>query len=94
MATVEGYTTLSIPVSEVWRTFLDVGQWHTWNRCFFRAWVRGGRLREGATLIWFFNPIKPYYLYKMFATAKIVEFVPEQKVTMGSERPSGFPCQA
>ena len=53
-----------MPVERLWDTFLDVERWPLWNPCIWRARVRDGELREGATLVWTFNPIKPRYLYK------------------------------
>ena len=55
--------------------------------------VRGGELREGATLVWAFNPIRARYLYKMPATAEIVEFVRADRVTWEVKR-TGLPRAA
>ena len=44
-------------------------------------WVRNRDLVLGKQLIWIFQPIKWWYLYKMFAIAKIVEVEKEKKVT-------------
>jgi polyketide cyclase/dehydrase/lipid transport protein len=71
-----------MPVAELWETFLDVERWPRWNPCIWRARVRGdGELREGAMLAWVFNPIKPWYPYKMPARAEIVEFQRHDRVT-------------
>jgi hypothetical protein len=78
---IEGSVELDMPVARLWETFLDVPGWARWNPCIWRARVRGGELREGASLAWAFNPIKPRYLYKMPATAEIVEVVPHDRVT-------------
>jgi hypothetical protein len=78
---VEGYVESDIPVAEVWQKFLQVEQWSGWNKCIFWARVWGGELKQGAWLIWLFNPIKPKYLYKLPSIAKIVEFEPERKIT-------------
>jgi glyoxylase-like metal-dependent hydrolase (beta-lactamase superfamily II) len=43
--------------------------------------VRNRDLRLGDKLVWAFEPIRPRYLYKMFATANIVELEPGRKVT-------------
>jgi hypothetical protein len=78
---VEGSVDLDMPVEQLWDTFADVEGWRRWNPCIWRSRVRGGELREGATLVWAFNPIRRAYLYKMPATAKIVELVPCDRVT-------------
>jgi hypothetical protein len=70
-----------MPVGRLWETFLDVERWPEWNPCIWRSRVRDGELRKGATLAWTFNPIQPRYLYKMPATAEIVEFEPFDRVT-------------
>ena len=61
--------------------FLDVPGWPSWNPCIWRSRVRGGVLREGTTLIWAFNPIERRYLYKLPATAEIVELVECDRIT-------------
>ena len=45
--------------------------------------------REGATLVWTFNPIKPRYPYKLPARAEIVEFERNDRVTWEVRAP-GF----
>jgi uncharacterized membrane protein len=78
---VAGSVDLDIPVERLWETFLDVERWPSWNPCIWRARVRGGELSRGATLAWVFNPIKPWYPYKMPARAEIVELEPHDRVT-------------
>jgi uncharacterized membrane protein len=78
---IEGSVELDMPAEELWETFLDVPHWPRWNPCIWRSRVRGGELRKGATLAWVFNPIKPWYPYKMPARAEIVEFQPHDRVT-------------
>lgn len=87
---VEGYVELDMPVAEAWRVFTNVAGWPSWNKCFWRAGVVGGRLRVGATLIWVFNPIRPRYLYKMPSIARIVEYEPQRKVTWEVTALPGF----
>jgi hypothetical protein len=86
---IEGSTEVDLPVQRMWAAFCDVETWPRWNPCIWRARVVDGELREGATLAWAFNPIRPAYLYKMPARAKIVEFVPLEKVTWEARAP-GF----
>jgi polyketide cyclase/dehydrase/lipid transport protein len=78
---IEGSVELDVPIEVLWEAFLDVQRWPQWNPCIWRARVRGGELREGATLAWVFNPIKPWYPYKMPARAKIVELRRHDRVT-------------
>jgi hypothetical protein len=78
---IEGSVELEMPVERLWEAFLDVERWPEWNPCIRRARVRDGELREGATLVWTFNAIKPGYLYKMPARAQIVEFERHDRVT-------------
>ena len=80
---------MELPVERLWETFLDVRGWPRWNPCVWRARVRGGELREGATLIWAFNPIRPSYLYKLPAIAEIVELEPHDRITWEVKMP-GF----
>jgi hypothetical protein len=51
--------------------------------------VRGGELRTGATLVLAFNPIRPWYPYKLPATAEIVELERHDRVTWEGRAP-GF----
>jgi len=78
---IAGSVELAMPVEALWQAFLDVPRWRDWNPCIWRSRVRGGELREGATLVWVFNPIRRAYPYKMPATAAIVEFEPCDRVT-------------
>jgi len=78
---IEGSVELEMPVEELWETFLDVERWPRWNPCIWRSRVRGGELCEGATLAWVFNPIKPWYPYKLPARAEIVELQRHDRVT-------------
>lgn len=87
---VEGYVVVDVPLDRLWETFCDVRNWPTWNRCFWAARVRGGRLERGATLVWAFNPIRPWYLYKMPASARIVECEPAKRVTWEVTALPGF----
>jgi hypothetical protein len=78
---VQGSVEVAMAVDRLWEVFLDVPDWSRWNPCIWRSRVRGDELREGATLVWAFNPIKRHYLYKLPATAEIVEVVPAERVT-------------
>ncbi|HKY27216.1 MAG TPA: MBL fold metallo-hydrolase, partial [Pyrinomonadaceae bacterium] len=59
-----------------------------WNKCFF--WARNRNLVLADKLIWAFEPIRWWYLYKMFAIANIVEYKNEGKVTWEVTALPGF----
>jgi hypothetical protein len=86
---IEGTTQVSLTVERIWDAFADVHAWRNWNPCIAWARVSGGELKEGATLYWAFKPIRPHYLYRMPAVAKIVECDPQRKVTWEVSAP-GF----
>ena len=86
---IAGSTELELPVERLWDVFLDVPGWPSWNPCIWRARVRGGELKEGATLAWVFNAIRPWYPYKLPALAEIVEFERSDRVTWEVNAP-GF----
>ena len=79
MAPVQGTVDINIPTDVLWQAFRHGDWWPRWNRCFF--WVQNTDLILGKQLIWAFDPIKWWFLYKMPAAAKIVEVVPGSKVT-------------
>lgn len=79
MSPIQGTVDVDVPAAVLWETFARPDLWPRWNRCFF--WVSNRDLVLGEKLVWVFEPIRPWYLYKMFATAKIVELVPGRKVT-------------
>jgi hypothetical protein len=79
MTPVEGSVEVGIPVATLWECFTAAHLWPRWNKCFF--WARNRDLVLGAQLIWCFQPIKWWYLYKMPAMAKIVEVEAQRKVT-------------
>jgi pimeloyl-ACP methyl ester carboxylesterase len=78
---VEGRTEVALPVERLWDGFADAESWPAWNPCFARVWVRGGRLHEGSRFVWLFNPIRPWYLYRLPAVARITEWRPRERVT-------------
>jgi pimeloyl-ACP methyl ester carboxylesterase len=78
---VAGWGDVAMPVDELWDAFIDVERWPSWNPCIRRARVKGGTLREGATLAWTFRPIKRWYPYLMPARATIVEVGRNRRVT-------------
>lgn len=79
MEPISGYAELNIPAPLLWKFFTQGSAWPLWNRCFF--WVHNRQLKLGDNLIWMFQPIRAHYLYKMFASARIVELEENSKVT-------------
>lgn len=87
---VEGHVELGMPVEDLWDIFTRVPAWPRWNGCIRWARVAGGTLGAGATLYWVFNPIRPWYPYKLPAVARIVEFEPHRRVTWQVSALPGF----
>ena len=79
MTPVQGTVEVDIPIEVLWKGFTRANCWPGWNRCFF--WVQNHDLVEGQQLIWCFQPIRWWYLYKMPAIAKIVEVKEHRRVT-------------
>lgn len=79
MEPVQGTVEVEIPADELWRCFSRPDRWPRWNECFL--WVRNRSLGAGRLLVWAFQPIKPQYLYKLPAIARIVEVEPERRAT-------------
>lgn len=78
---VEGWTEVALPLEDLWEAFADAESWPAWMSCFARVWVPGGRLEPGRRFHWLFNPIRPRYRYRLPATARIVEWRPQEQVT-------------
>src|SRR5947209_16696955 len=79
MTPVQGVVEVDIPIEVLWESFAHANDWSGWNKCFF--WVGNRDLVQGQQLIWCFQPIRWWYLYKMPAIAKIVEVEKYRKVT-------------
>lgn len=79
MEPVQGTIDVDVPIAVFWECFRKANYWPRWNRCFFSTHNRD--LVLGRQLIWAFQPIRPRYLYKMCAIAKIVEMELKSKVT-------------
>lgn len=79
MEPVAGTADVEIPVDILWDCFNHPNWWPLWNKCFF--WTLNKELIHGKNLVWMFQPIKWWYLYKMPAMAKIVVLEPGSKVT-------------
>lgn len=79
MAPVAGDVEIAVPAEALWEVFAQPRGWPTWNRCF--TWVANRRLELGRQLVWAFEPIRPAYLYRLPAVAKIVELDAGRKVS-------------
>jgi cyclase len=88
MTPVQGTVDVEVPADVLWEAFRHADWWPRWNKCFF--WARNRDLRLGDRLVWAFEPIRPRYLYKMFATANIIELEPGRKVTWEVTAMPGF----
>jgi hypothetical protein len=88
MAPVQGTVEVDVPIAELWEAFAHGDWWPRWNKCFF--WAHNRTLVAGRKLIWAFQPIRWYYLYKMFAIANIVEVESQSKVTWEVTALPGF----
>lgn len=87
---VEGTTEVELPVEELWRIFSEVSAWPNWNRSFAWATVENGGLRLGARLVWAFNPVRPWLLYRLPSVARIVEYEPMRRVSWEVSALPGF----
>ncbi len=88
MTPVAGTVEVNIPVHEFWEFFTHANWWSRWNKCFF--WALNKDLVLGKQLIWAFQPIRWYYLYRMLAIARIVELEKNRKVTWEVTALPGF----
>jgi glyoxylase-like metal-dependent hydrolase (beta-lactamase superfamily II) len=88
MAPVEGSVDIDVPADVLGPAFFQASHWPWWNACM--AWVRNQQLRLGDHLIWVFEPIRPWYLYRFPAIATVVELEPERKVTWEVTALPGF----
>lgn len=79
MTPVDGTVDVNIPAQVLWKSFTHANWWPRWNKCFF--WAKNEDLKVGEQLVWCFQPIRTWYLYKMPAIAKIVEVEENSKVT-------------
>lgn len=91
MIPVAGTVDVNIPIDTLWESFTHANLWPRWNQCFF--WAYNRNLILGQQLIWCFQPIRWWFLYKMPAIAKIVELENKQdkrKVTWEVTALPGF----
>jgi hypothetical protein len=88
MTPVAGSVEVQIPAAALWECFTQANLWPRWNKCFL--WARNRNLILGQHLIWCFQPIRWWYLYKMPAIARIVEVDERRKVTWEVTALPGF----
>ena len=88
MEPIQGTVDVEVPLPVLWEAFTHANWWARWNKCFF--WARNRDLQLGQKLIWAFEPIRAWYLYKMFAIANIVELEKNRKVTWEVTALPGF----
>jgi glyoxylase-like metal-dependent hydrolase (beta-lactamase superfamily II) len=88
MDPVAGTVDVDIPIDQLWECFRQANLWGRWNPCFF--WAMNRDLVLNKQLIWVFQPIQWWYLYKMPAIAKIIEVEPQRKVTWEVSALPGF----
>ena len=79
MTPIAGSIEVAIPVSVLWECFTHADGWPRWNACMF--WVRNRELVAGQRLIWAFEPIRWWYLYKLPGIATLAEVEETHKVT-------------
>jgi hypothetical protein len=85
---VAGAVELEMSVERLWSVFSRVRSWPDWNPCMWTATVsggptlaEGGPLAQGRQLIWAFNPIRPFLLYRLPVIARLVEVVERSRVS-------------
>jgi len=88
MKPVHGTVDVHVPIDTLWNFFRQASSWPRWNHCFY--WVHNRDLVQNQQLIWCFQPIRPWYMYKMPAIAKIVEMDPPNRVTWHVTALPGF----
>ncbi|MDQ6838338.1 MAG: MBL fold metallo-hydrolase [Actinomycetota bacterium] len=91
MAPVEGSVEIDVPAAVIGEAFFQANLWPRWNACM--AWVHNRELRRGDQLNWVFEPIRPWFLYRFPATAKIIEVEEGRKVTWEVTALPGFYAQ-
>ena len=79
MQAVHGTVDIDIPIDVLWGCFTQANLWPRWNACMFR--VHNRDLIPGQKLVWAFEPIRRWYLYKLPGIATLVEVEKQRKVT-------------
>jgi hypothetical protein len=79
MEPVHGTVDVNIPADVLWECFRHASWWPRWNPCMW--WALNDELVEGQPLIWAFEPIQWWYLYRLPGVATLVEVEANRKVT-------------
>lgn len=88
MAPVQGSVEIDVPIEALWDCFSHPQWWSRWNRCMF--WAHNRELAPGQQLIWAFEPLRWYYLYRLPGIAKLVEVEEKRRVTWEVTALPGF----
>jgi hypothetical protein len=79
MEPVHGTIDIDIPADVLWECFRHADWWPRWNACMW--WALNDDLAQGQQLIWAFEPLQWWYLYRLPGMATLVEVEPGRKVT-------------
>jgi hypothetical protein len=79
MEPVHGTVDVNVPADVLWECFRHANWWPRWNACMW--WVLNDDLVLGQQLIWAFEPIQWWFLYRLPGMATLVEVEPGHKVT-------------
>ncbi len=79
MEPVHGTVDVDIPADVLWECFRHARWWPRWNACMW--WALNDDLVLGQQLIWAFEPLHWWYLYRLPGMATLVEVEPGRKVT-------------
>lgn len=79
MEPVHGTVDVNIPADVLWECFRHANWWPRWNACMW--WALNDDLVLGQQLIWAFEPLQWWYLYRLPGLATLVEVEPGRKVT-------------
>jgi glyoxylase-like metal-dependent hydrolase (beta-lactamase superfamily II) len=91
MTPVHGSVDVDVPVDVLGRAFFQANLWPRWNACM--AWVHNRDLTVGDQLIWVFEPIRTWFLYRFPAVATIIEVEQGREVTWEVTALPGFYAQ-
>ncbi|HZY42996.1 MAG TPA: hypothetical protein VFF59_13475, partial [Anaerolineae bacterium] len=79
MEPVHGTVDVDIPADVLWECFRHANWWPRWNACMW--WALNDDLVLGQQLIWAFEPLQWWFLYRLPGMATLVEVEPGRKVT-------------
>lgn len=79
MAPVAGTVDIDVPAEVLWQCFRQANLWPRWNPCMF--WANNPDLVLGQQLMWAFEPLRWWYLYKLPGVATLIEVEENRKVT-------------